>query len=91
MFSPDGVIPSTFWPDEVGESFTLKESLKPLEPFRDRMLTLHGVCDKIRGDGDNHMRGIGLLTQGPSSSPATYRGARTRRPAGRAACRSTRS
>src|SRR5205823_2968549 len=49
MFSPDGVIPNAFWPEEEGESFTLKESLKPLEPFRDRMLTLHGVCDKVRG------------------------------------------
>jgi hypothetical protein len=29
MFSPDGVVPSTFWPDEEGESFTLKESLTP--------------------------------------------------------------
>ena len=59
MFSPDGVVPSTFWPDEEGASFTLKESLKPLEPFRARTLVLHGVCDKVRGDGDNHMRGIG--------------------------------
>src|SRR5260370_14769148 len=64
MFSPDGVVPSTFWPDEAGESFTLKESLQPLEPFRDRMLTLHGVCDKLRGDGDNHMRGMGCLLTG---------------------------
>src|SRR5687768_8619864 len=29
MFSPNGVVPSTFWPDEEGESFTLKESLTP--------------------------------------------------------------
>jgi hypothetical protein len=34
MFSPNGVVPKTFWPDEEGASFTLKESLKPLEPFR---------------------------------------------------------
>src|SRR6202166_4219731 len=58
MFSPNGVVPSTFWPDEEGEKFTLKESLKPLEPFQDRTLVLHGVCDKVRGDGDSHMRGI---------------------------------
>jgi hypothetical protein len=74
MFSPDGVIPTTFWPDEVGESFTLKESLKPLEPFRDRMLTLHGVCDKIRGDGDNHMRGIGCLLTGVELFPGNIQG-----------------
>ena len=34
MFSPNGVVPSAFWPDEEGPTFKLKESLKPLEPFR---------------------------------------------------------
>src|SRR5215467_10696611 len=38
MFSPDGVVPKAFWPDEEGASFVLKESLKPLEPLQDRML-----------------------------------------------------
>src|SRR5437660_2854781 len=74
MFSPDGVIPSTFWPDEVGESFTLKESLSPLEPFKDRTLILHGVCDKVRGDGDNHMRGIGCLLTGTELFPGNIQG-----------------
>ena len=46
IFSPNGVIPSAFWPDEEGKDFTLKESLKPLEPFQDRTLFLHGVCDR---------------------------------------------
>src|SRR6266496_277084 len=61
VFSPNGVVPSAFWPDGQGELTTLKEILKPLEPFRSRTLVLHGVCDKVRGDGDNHMRGIGCL------------------------------
>ena len=82
MFSPDGVVPPTFWPDEEGAVFTLKESLKPLAPFRDRALILHGVCDRVRGDGDNHMRGIGCLltgielftgnVQGGSDTPAGW-------------------
>jgi hypothetical protein len=74
MFSPDGVIPSAFWPDEEGDEFTLKESLSPLAPFQDRMLTLHGVCDKIRGDGDNHMRGIGCLLTGVELFPGNIQG-----------------
>jgi hypothetical protein len=74
MFSPNGVVPSTFWPDEEGESFVLKESLKPLEPFRDRALILHGVCDKVRGDGDNHMRGIGCLLTGIELFPGNIQG-----------------
>src|SRR3954468_4604211 len=58
MFSPDGVVPPTFWPDAAGKLTTFKESLQPLAPLKDRTLVLHGVCDKLRGDGDNHMRGI---------------------------------
>src|SRR5438045_5486193 len=42
MFSPNGVIPSAFWPDEEGETFTLKESRTPLERFKDRTLFLNG-------------------------------------------------
>jgi hypothetical protein len=74
IFSPDGVVPPTFWPDEQGESFTLKESLTPLEPFRNRTLILHGVCDKVRGDGDNHMRGIGCLLTGVELFPGNIQG-----------------
>src|ERR1700691_1214940 len=74
MFSPNGVIPSTFWPDEEGASFQLKESLKPLEPFKGRTLVLHGVCDKVRGDGDNHMRGMGCLLTGIELFPGNIQG-----------------
>jgi hypothetical protein len=74
MFSPNGVVPNTFWPDEEGENFKLKESLKPLECLQDRMLTLHGVCDKVRGDGDNHMRGIGCLLTGVELFPGNIQG-----------------
>jgi hypothetical protein len=74
MFSPNGVIPQNFWPDEKGEKFTLKESLKPLEPFQNRTLILHGLSDKVRGDGDNHMRGIGCLLTGTELFPGNIQG-----------------
>jgi hypothetical protein len=74
LFSPNGVVPSTFWPDEEGSFFALKESLKPLEPFKNRTLILHGVCDKVRGDGDNHMRGMGCLLTGDRAVPGEYPG-----------------
>src|SRR5437660_9274764 len=38
------------------------------------MLTLHGVCDKVRGDGDNHMRGIGCLLTGVELYPGNIQG-----------------
>jgi Protein of unknown function (DUF1552) len=74
IFSPNGVVQKNFWPDEEGSEFTLKESLTPLEQFKDRMLTLHGVCDKVRGDGDSHMRGIGCLLTGIELFPGNIQG-----------------
>jgi hypothetical protein len=74
MFSPNGVVPWTFWPDEVGEEFTLKDSLKPLEPFKDRLLTLHGLSNRVRGDGDNHMRGMSCLLTGIELFPGNIQG-----------------
>ncbi len=74
MFSPNGVVQPNFWPDEEGAKFTLKESLKPLEPFQDRTLILRGVCDRVRGDGDNHMRGMGCLLTGVELFPGNIQG-----------------
>ena len=74
MFSPNGIVPKTFWPKEEGEKFKFRASLKPLEALRDRTLVLHGVCDKVRGDGDNHMRGIGCLLTGTELFPGNIQG-----------------
>jgi hypothetical protein len=87
LFSPNGVVPNSFWPDEEGAAFKLKESLQPLEPFRARTLILHGVCDKVRGDGDNHMRGIGCLLTGVELFPGNVQGG-SHTPAGWASGRS---
>lgn len=74
MFSPNGVFPGNFWPDEEGSQFTLKESLKPLEPFKNQTLILNGVCDRVRGDGDAHMRGMGCLLTGVELYPGNIQG-----------------
>lgn len=82
VFSPNGVVPTAFWPDEEGDKFTLKESLQPLAPYRDRTLILNGVSDKIRGDGDQHMRGIGCLLTGIELFPGNVLGGCSEHPAG---------
>ncbi|HXX95468.1 MAG TPA: DUF1552 domain-containing protein [Planctomycetota bacterium] len=74
MFSPDGVVPWNFWPDVEGETFTLKESLTPLEPFRKKMMTLKGLNNKLKGDGDGHMRGMGCLLTGIELFPGNIQG-----------------
>ncbi|MBS0211300.1 MAG: DUF1552 domain-containing protein [Planctomycetes bacterium] len=75
LFSPNGTIPKNFWPDvKDDESLELKEILTPLAPYKDRVLTLNGVCDKVHGDGDNHMRGIGCLLTGIELFPGNIQG-----------------
>ncbi len=74
MFSPNGIVPAQFWPKEEGESFVLPEILQPLEPFQSRMLALHGVHNKVRGDGDSHMRGMSCLLTGIELFPGNIQG-----------------
>lgn len=74
VFSPNGIIPKHFWPDTLGSDFELKRILEPLAPFKDQTMTLHGVCNQIRGDGDGHMRGIGCLLTGIELFPGDIQG-----------------
>ncbi len=74
LFSPNGVIPQHFWPDQLGSDFELKRILQPLTEFKNRTMTLHGVCNRIRGDGDGHMRGIGCLLTGIELYPGDIQG-----------------
>jgi len=74
MFSPNGVVPNAFWPDEAGEKFAFKTILEPLEPFKQQTLVLRGVNDKVRGDGDDHMRGMGCLLTGIELFPGNIQG-----------------
>jgi hypothetical protein len=74
MFSPNGTIPSAYWPDETGRDFKLREIMSPLEAFKERMLVLHGVCNKVRGDGDNHMRGMSCLLTAIELFPGNIQG-----------------
>lgn len=50
LFTPNGTIPPEFWPDQTGPDFQLKRILAPLEPFKSRLMTLHGIHNKVRGD-----------------------------------------
>ena len=74
VFSPNGVIPKHFWPDEEGETFELKRILEPLAPYKDQLLTLRGLDNRIKGDGDGHMRGIGCLLTGVELFPGDVQG-----------------
>ncbi len=74
VFSPNGTIIDKFWPDTMGEAFELKSILAPLEPFRSKMSILRGIRNQVKGDGDNHMRGMSCLLTGRELSPGNIQG-----------------
>jgi hypothetical protein len=76
MFSPNGTLPDEFFPDqfEPEAPLQLKPILAALEPFREQMLVLKGVDNKIRGDGDNHMRGMSCLLTATELNPGNIQG-----------------
>lgn len=74
MFSPNGTLPKDFWPEQEGTDFALPAILEPLTAFKDRMLILNGVFNRVRGDGDSHMRGMSCLLTGAELLPGNIRG-----------------
>jgi hypothetical protein len=74
IFTPNGTVPEEFWPEGDGENFQLKRILQPLEAFKSKMLTLRGLDNKVRGDGDGHMRGMSCLLTGIELFPGNIQG-----------------
>lgn len=74
VFSPNGTVPPDFWPDKAGTDFSGKRILEPLKPFWERMLMLKGVSNRVRGDGDGHMRGMSCLLTAIELFPGNIQG-----------------
>ena len=80
-FSPNGTVVDEFWPDQEGSDFQFKRILAPLEPYKQNVLVMKGVDNKITGLGDRHMRGMSCLLTGTELAPGTIQGG-SDRPAG---------
>ena len=74
VFTPNGTVPGEFWPETAGADFQLKPILEPLAAYRDRMLIVKGLCNRVRGDGDGHMRGMSCLLTGIELLPGNIQG-----------------
>jgi hypothetical protein len=74
MFTPNGTVKKNFWPGSDGPDLEFKEITKPIESYRDQILLIHGLSNKLRGDGDSHMRGMGCLLTGIELAPGNIQG-----------------
>ncbi len=74
MFSPNGMVRDGFWPETEGPDFEMTQILKPLDSFREKLLLVKGICNQVRGDGDNHMRGMSCLLTGNELFPGNIQG-----------------
>jgi len=74
MFSPNGTIPKNFWSAPSDSGIELNNILAPLEPYKEHILQLKGVHNKVKGDGDRHMRGMSCLLTGIELFPGNVQG-----------------
>ena len=68
LFFPNGAIPASWWPEGQGRDFAFKESLKPLEPFRESVQVMSGL-DQLnatagKDGGGDHARGNSVFLTG---------------------------
>ncbi|HEY1490261.1 MAG TPA: DUF1552 domain-containing protein, partial [Verrucomicrobiae bacterium] len=67
LYVPNGIIPSAWWPEETGSSFSLPATLQPLEKLRDKFQLISGLQDLSAnpgpdGAGDHARAGGTFLT-----------------------------
>lgn len=73
MFSPNGTVPSKFWPGKDG-NLSSSAILSPLAPFQNQVAVLKGISNRVGGDGDRHMRGMSCLLTGARLHPGNIQG-----------------
>ena len=78
FFSPDGNIHENWVPTGTETAFTLSRILAPLEAFKQKLVILDGVENKVGGysarPGDDHMKGMGTMLTGIGLLPGSTQG-----------------
>ncbi|MET0281114.1 MAG: DUF1552 domain-containing protein [Steroidobacteraceae bacterium] len=66
VYFPHGAVMKAWSPDEVGTGYTMKQILKPLEPYRDHLTIVSGLRNKGGESSDPHgiMAGTWLSCHG---------------------------
>ncbi|MBN4075970.1 DUF1552 domain-containing protein, partial [Gammaproteobacteria bacterium AH-315-E17] len=76
VYFPNGALPEVWHPSDTGSEFTFTDPMKPLEPFRDQLLTVSGlrhsgtpgphlgaVAGWLNGVGANAPQGENILSE----------------------------
>ncbi len=76
FFSPNGTIYDEWVPSGGETNFTLGTILKPLEPFRDKLMILDGLdmVSSNHGIGDGHQRGMVHMLTASELNPGPFKG-----------------
>ncbi|MES1183412.1 MAG: DUF1552 domain-containing protein, partial [Myxococcales bacterium] len=72
-FTPNGTIPSAWTPTGGESDFEFSRILKPLEPFRKKLLIIDGV-DQTGEGGDGHKNGMQGMLTGQTLNPGAFKG-----------------
>lgn len=72
-FTPNGTIPSAWVPTGGETDFEFSRILKPLEPFRNKLLIIDGV-DQTGEGGDGHQNGMQGMLTGQTLNPGPFKG-----------------
>lgn len=72
-FTPNGTIPDAWTPSGGESDFEFSRILKPLEPFRKKLLIIDGV-DQTGEGGDGHQNGMQGMLTGQTLNPGTFEG-----------------
>ncbi len=72
-FTPNGTIPEAWVPTGGEADFVFSRILKPLEPFRSKLLLLDGV-DQTGEGGDGHQNGMQGMLTGQTLNPGAFKG-----------------
>jgi hypothetical protein len=76
VFTANGTIHENWAPSGGETDFTLSRILKPLEPFRDKLVILDGVdmVSSSYGPGDGHQKGMGHMLTATELLPGDFKG-----------------
>jgi hypothetical protein len=72
-FTPNGTIPDAWAPSGGESDFQFSRILKPLEPYRKKLLIIDGV-DQMGEGGDGHQNGMQGMLTATTLNPGTFKG-----------------